>query len=96
MTHSVTGRLPPLNALRAFEAAARHRSFTKAAAELCLTQSAVSRHVRNLEDLFGLPLFRRNHRAVTLTPEGQMYMRDTSVLNPPLPNTGETHDGFNG
>jgi len=69
-------RLPPLNALRAFEAAARHRSFTKAAEELCLTQSAISRHVRNLEDLFGIQLFYRHHRAVTLTPGGQMYMHE--------------------
>jgi LysR family glycine cleavage system transcriptional activator len=69
-------RLPPLSALRAFESAARHRSFTKAAAELFLTQSAVSRHVRNLEDYFGTPLFFRNHRAITPTPEGETYMRE--------------------
>jgi len=69
-------RFPPLAALRAFESAARHRSFTKAGEELFLTQSAVSRHVRNVEEYFGVPLFFRNHRAVTLTPEGEMYMRE--------------------
>ncbi len=66
--------LPPLAALKAFESAARHRSFTKAAQELFVTQSAVSRHIRNLEDLFGISLFYRDHRAVTLTPEGEAYM----------------------
>jgi LysR family glycine cleavage system transcriptional activator len=65
-----------LAALRAFEAAARHRSFTKAAAELFLTQSAVSRHIRNLEEWLDRPLFLRNHRAIVLTPEGEIYMRE--------------------
>jgi len=72
----MSSRLPPLTALRAFEAAARHRSFTKAAQELFLTQSAISRHVRNLESQFGILLFYRDHRAVTLTPEGEAYMRE--------------------
>lgn len=76
MEHPSHSRLPPLTALRAFESAARNRSFTKAAQELFLTQSAISRHVRNLEDLFGIPLFYRNHRAVTLTPDGEAYMRE--------------------
>ncbi|NPT37414.1 transcriptional regulator GcvA [Paraburkholderia xenovorans] len=67
-------QLPPLAALKAFESAARHRSFTKAAQELFVTQSAISRHVRHLEQLFGIPLFYRDHRAVTLTPEGEAYM----------------------
>ena len=69
-------RLPPLTSLRAFESAARNQSFTKAAQELSLTQSAISRHVRNLEELFGIALFYRDHRAVTLTPEGQVYMHE--------------------
>lgn len=69
-------RFPPLAALRAFESAARHRSFTKAASELFLTQSAVSRHVRNIEEFFGFPLFERKHRSVVLTPEGETYMRE--------------------
>jgi len=63
--------LPPLSALCAFEAAARYESFTKAAAELCLTQSAVSRHVRSLETHLGVALFRREHRGVRLTPAGR-------------------------
>jgi LysR family glycine cleavage system transcriptional activator len=69
-------RLPPLAALRAFAAAARHRSFTKAAQELFLTQSAVSRHVRNLEQDLGCQLFLRGHRSDTLTSEGESYMRE--------------------
>ncbi|MGP1614222.1 MAG: transcriptional regulator GcvA [Pollutimonas bauzanensis] len=69
-------RLPPLTALRAFESAARNQSFTKAAQELFLTQSAISRHIRNLEELFGMPLFYRSHRMVTLTPEGHTYMHE--------------------
>lgn len=69
-------RLPPLSALRAFECAARHRSFTKAAAELHVTQSAVSRHMRTLEEWLDVPLFYRNHKAIALTPEGEIYMRE--------------------
>ncbi|RRV09126.1 LysR family transcriptional regulator [Pseudomonas sp. v388] len=59
--------LPPLYALRAFEAAARHTSFTRAAHELSITQSAVSRHIRTLEDHFGCRLFQRNGRNLQLT-----------------------------
>ncbi|MFO0995954.1 MAG: transcriptional regulator GcvA [Alphaproteobacteria bacterium] len=64
-------RLPPLNALRAFEAAARHLSFTKAAAELHVTPAAIGQQVRVLEDHVGRPLFRRLHRALILTEAGQ-------------------------
>ena len=64
-------RLPPLDLFHTFEAVARHRSFTLAAGELCLTQSAVSRQVKALEDALGLHLFRRLHRAIELTAEGQ-------------------------
>ncbi len=64
-------RLPPLNALRAFEAAARHLSFTRAAEELNVTQAAVSHQVKALEEQIGLPLFRRLNRALTLTDEAQ-------------------------
>lgn len=60
----------PLNALRAFEAAARHLNFTHAAAELCITQAAVSRHVIGLEARLGVALFRRLPRGLTLTDEG--------------------------
>ena len=74
--HQIPSRLPPLTALRAFESAARNQSFTKAAQELYLTQSAISRHIRSLEDFFGVALFYRDHRAVTLTPNGEAYMRE--------------------
>jgi LysR family glycine cleavage system transcriptional activator len=63
-------RLPSLNALLAFEAAARHRSFTRAGRELHVTQSAVSHQVRALEEELGLPLFERLPRALRLTPAG--------------------------
>ncbi|MEM1383531.1 MAG: transcriptional regulator GcvA [Pseudomonadota bacterium] len=63
--------LPPLNALRAFEAAGRHLSFTKAAAELNVTPAAVSHQVKALEELLGTPLFRRLTRALRLTEAGQ-------------------------
>jgi LysR family glycine cleavage system transcriptional activator len=63
--------LPPLDQLEAFEAAARYLSFTKAADELALTQSAVSRQIKALEDHFEIALFRRLHRALRLTEEGQ-------------------------
>lgn len=63
-------QLPPLNALKAFDAAARHLSFTKAAEELCVTHGAVSRQVAALEAHFRMVLFSRGPRALTLTPEG--------------------------
>lgn len=66
-------RLPPLNALRAFDAAARHLSFSKAAAELHVTHGAVSRHIANLEDALGVRLFERGSRQLTLTPVAQRY-----------------------
>jgi LysR family glycine cleavage system transcriptional activator len=66
-------RLPPLNALPSFEAAARHLSFSKAAEELHVTHGAVSRAVRHLEDRLGVPLFVRATRAVSLTPIGASY-----------------------
>ncbi len=64
-------RLPPLNALRAFEAAARHLSFTKAAEELNVTPAAVSHQVKALEDSAGGPLFKRLTRALKLTDRGR-------------------------
>lgn len=63
-------RLPPLTALVVFEAAARLQSFTQAAHEMCITQAAVSRQIRQLEEHLGNPLFIRNHRSVTLTNAG--------------------------
>ena len=67
--------LPPLDQLEAFEAAARHLSFTKAADELALTQSAVSRQVAALEAFFGAPLFQRLHRALRLSDAGLQLQR---------------------
>lgn len=67
-------RLPPLNAVRAFEAAARHLSFTRAAEELHVTQSAISHQVKALEEHLGLKLFKRMNRALLLTDEGQEYL----------------------
>lgn len=66
--------LPPLNALRAFEAAARHLSFTRAAEELHVTQAAISHQVKALEERLGLPLFRRLPRRLILTEEGQALL----------------------
>jgi DNA-binding transcriptional LysR family regulator len=68
--------LPPMSLLSAFEAAARHQSFTAAAAELSLTQSAVSRQIRALEELLGSPLFHRERQTVSLTIAGEVYARD--------------------
>jgi LysR family glycine cleavage system transcriptional activator len=68
-------RLPPLNAVRAFEAAARHLSITLAAEELHVTPGAVSRQIKTLEDALGVPLFTRGHRQVSLTRQGQDYYR---------------------
>ncbi|WP_029007669.1 transcriptional regulator GcvA [Azospirillum halopraeferens] len=66
--------LPPLHALRAFEAAARHLSFSRAADELCVTQGAISRQVQSLEEWLGAPLFRRLTRRVELTEEGRLLL----------------------
>ena len=67
-------RLPPLNALRTFEAAARHLSFTKAADELFVTQAAVSHQIKALEEHLGVALFRRLNRKLMLTDEGQLLV----------------------
>ncbi len=67
--------LPPLDLLRGFEAAARHLSFTRAASELFLTQSAVSRQIQALEAFVGVDLFERRHKALALTDAGQAYYR---------------------
>ncbi|TQI81935.1 LysR family glycine cleavage system transcriptional activator [Serratia fonticola] len=73
-------RLPPLNALRVFDAAARHLSFTKAAEELFVTQAAVSHQIKSLEDFLGLKLFRRRNRSLLLTEEGQSYYLDIKEI----------------
>ena len=67
--------LPPLDLLRSFEAAARHLSFTKAAEELFLTQSAVSRQIQQVEAHLGVALFERRHRALALTEAGSVMQR---------------------
>ena len=64
-------KLPPLNALRAFEAAARHMSFAKAAEELAVTPTAISHQIRLLEEITGQDLFRRRPRPITLTEAGE-------------------------
>ena len=66
-------RLPPLNALRAFEAAARHKSFTAAARDLFVTHGAVSRQIQHIEEFLGCRLFKRLPRGVELTDEGREY-----------------------
>ncbi|MGA9015641.1 MAG: LysR family transcriptional regulator, partial [Acetobacteraceae bacterium] len=65
--------LPPLNALRAFEASARHLSMKEAATELSVTPGAVSQLVRGLEQRLGTQLFRRGNRSLVLTEAGQSY-----------------------
>ncbi|HUP91266.1 MAG TPA: LysR family transcriptional regulator, partial [Solimonas sp.] len=80
MQKKASKRLPPLDLIRGFEAAARHLSFTKAAEELFLTQSAVSRQVQGLEEHLGVPLFQRKHRALLLTDEGQVLHRTVAAV----------------
>src|SRR5450755_1272786 len=70
----MTTVLPSLNGLRAFEAAARHLSFTRAASELNVTQTAISHQIRRLEQELGIRLFVRQNRALTLTPEARDYL----------------------
>ena len=81
----MTRRIPPLTALRAFEAAGRYLSFTKAADELHVTQAAVSHQVKSLEEHLGLRLFRRLNRTLLLTDAGQLYL-------PPLTDAFECID----
>lgn len=69
-------RLPPLNSLKAFEVAARHLSFTRAADELFVTQAAVSHQIKALEEFLSMKLFVRKKRSLFLTEEGQSYYLD--------------------
>lgn len=69
-------RLPSLNALRAFEAAARHLSFTRAADELSVTQAAISHQIKSLEEQIGMQLFQRRNRNLILTNAGQQLLPD--------------------
>ena len=70
----MTARLPSLNGLRAFEAAARHLSFTHAAQELNVTQTAISHQIRRLEEELGIRLFIRQSRSLVLTPQAAEYL----------------------
>lgn len=83
--------LPPLNALRAFEAAARHESFSRAAGELGVSHSAISRHVRGLEARLGVQLFRDASRGVALTAEGGHYL---ARITPALDVISEATEGL--
>jgi len=67
-------RLPPLNGLRAFEAAGRHLSFRRAAEELAVTPGAVSQQIKHLEQALGVPLFQRLHRSLILTGHGETLL----------------------
>lgn len=69
-------RLPPLNAIRAFDAAARRLSFTAASEELNVTPGAISRHIVTLEEVLGVKLFDRLHRKVELTSSGEFFLRE--------------------
>ncbi len=77
-TEDAHGTLPPLNALRHFEAVARHGSFVAAAADLHVTHWAVGKQIRLLESWFGVPLFERRARGVLLTDEGAALLADVS------------------
>jgi LysR family glycine cleavage system transcriptional activator len=70
----VLRRLPPLNSVKAFEAAARSESFTRAAVELCVTPGAVSQHVKALEETLGVRLFHRERQRLVLTELGREYL----------------------
>ena len=72
-------KLPPLTALRAFEAAARLTSFSKAADELCVTHAAISHQIKHLEEWFGRPLFRREGRGIKLTNAGHQLYSSTNA-----------------
>ena len=84
-------RLPSLDLLRGFVAVARRLSVTQAAADLFLTQSAISRQIRALEDHLGLPLFHRRHRALALTADGERLFRLADAW---LTQLGEQLDGL--
>ncbi|WP_420954764.1 LysR family transcriptional regulator [Burkholderia gladioli] len=71
-------RLPPLNALRSFEAAGRLKSLAKAADELCVTHSAITQQIRVLEDYLGQKLFERKGRSLQMTPRARQYLADVA------------------
>ena len=84
-------KLPPLNAFKVFEAAARHQSFMKAGQELCVTHGAVSRQVKQLESALGVGLFERRNRAVFLTPQGHTLLAACQEM---LRNLSEAIEGM--
>ncbi len=80
--HKTLRKLPSLDFLKGFEAAGRRLSFTRAAEELFLTQSALSRQIQALEEALGVALFERRHRALALTPAGAAFHREVvAALN---------------
>ena len=84
--------VPPLTWFRAFESSARHLSFTKAAEDLNLTQSAVSQHVKALEEKFGCLLFERKHRGLALTDHGRRLLPSVSTAISTLAAAAATFD----
>src|SRR3954464_3620931 len=78
--HSPARPPPPLDLLVGFESAARHLSFTRAAGELFLTQSAISRQIQSLEEFVGVPLFERRQKALALTAAGEGYYRTVAPI----------------
>jgi LysR family glycine cleavage system transcriptional activator len=84
-------RLPPLNALRAFESAARHQSMSRAAEELGVTHGAISRHVSKLEDFLCAKLFAHSQQHVTLTKRGAAYAARLQSLFDQIDDTTATH-----
>ncbi len=83
----VRSQLPPMTTLAAFEASARLRSFTRASEELFITQAAVSRQIRILEQYLGVKLFDRTHRRIELTEAGQRFQHSVSVALDLLANS---------
>jgi LysR family transcriptional regulator, glycine cleavage system transcriptional activator len=79
MAIAMRKHLPPTNALVVFEAAGRHMNFTRAAKELDVTQSAVSRQIQLLEEFFGIPVFQRQSRGLSLTSEGERLHRAVTM-----------------
>lgn len=86
-------RLPPLVAVRAFEAGARHLSFTRAADELCVTQTAISHQVRQLEAWLGVKLFERSGHALRLTEPGRTYLAEAGEVLDRLAAVSDTVRG---